>query len=152
MHPANLLLIESHVPLARLLRETLLREFGLELIGEAKSAQAALTLLKGVTPDVVILDLNLADMCGLEAISLVLERASSTKVILLIDQDDQRYHQAAARKGAWACICKALIATELNPMVKRALERRGNEASSSREGGGVRENSVFKDVDQALIL
>ncbi len=74
-------------------------------------------------------------------------------MILLIDQDDQRYHKTAARKGAWACIRKVLIATELMPVVKKALERGGEgETSSSREGGEVRENNVFKDVDQAVIL
>jgi DNA-binding NarL/FixJ family response regulator len=121
MVPAKLLLIESHPSLARLLREALLKESGLELIGEANSARAALALLEVVNPDVVILDLNLTDMCGLEVIPLLLKRASSSRVILLIDQDDQRYYQTAVRKGAWACIRKALVATDLVPTVKRAL-------------------------------
>jgi len=134
MYSAKLLLVESHTSLARLLKETLLKESGLELIGEATSAQAALVLLRGVNPDIVILDLNLADMCGLEAIPLILERVPSTRVILLVDQDDPRYHETAARKGASDCLHKALLATELIPAVKRILNRtRDNEVKLTIE-------------------
>ena len=121
MYPTRLLLAENHGPLAGLLKETLLGEPGLELIGEAVNAQAALALLAEARPDVVILDLNLPDMCGLEAIPLLLEGMPSAKVLLLTDQDDQRYQQAAARNGASACVRKDRIASDLVPAVRRAL-------------------------------
>ena len=71
--------------------------------------------------DAVIVDLNVADMGRLEAISIILESAPGTQVILLIDQDDERYYEAAAEKGVQACVPKQLIATELVPTVQSVL-------------------------------
>jgi DNA-binding NarL/FixJ family response regulator len=124
VYPIKLLLIESNVPLARQVKQVLQREPGLELIGAARSARAALTLLGEVKTDVVILDLNLADMGGLEAVPVILERAPSISVILMVDHDDPRYERAAASKGACTCIRKSLIATDLVPAVKRVRERK----------------------------
>ena len=117
----NLLFIESHGPLARLLKETVNREAGLVVVGEAESVEEALPLLSTGEIDAVIIDLNVADMGRLEAISIILDSAPSTRVILLIDQDDQRYYEAAAEKGVQACVPKHLIATELVPTVQNVL-------------------------------
>ena len=119
-HP-KLLFIESHGPLARLLKETLEREIGLIVAGEVGTVGEALPLLLTGSIDVVIIDLNVADMGRLEAISSILESAPGTQVILLIDQDDQRYYEAAAEKGVQACVPKQLIATELVPTVQSVL-------------------------------
>lgn len=121
--PVKLLSIENHASLASVLREMILREPGLELVGEAGSAATALELLPQVEPDAVILDINLPDMCGLEVIPLILAQLPSTRVILLTSHDDPRYQQAAAEKGACACIRKELIATCLIPAVKQSLAR-----------------------------
>ena len=117
----KLLFIERHGPLAQLLKETLSRESGLVVVGEVESVQEALPLLLTGGIDAVIIDLNVADMGRLEAISIILDSAPSTRVILLIDQDDQRYHEAAAEKGVQACVPKQLIATELIPAVQNVL-------------------------------
>jgi DNA-binding NarL/FixJ family response regulator len=86
------------------------------------SVQGALSGLLTNQVDAVIVDLNVDDMCGLGAIPLILEKAPSSKVILLIDQDDHRYYEAAAKKGACACVRKHLIATELVPTLYDVLE------------------------------
>jgi DNA-binding NarL/FixJ family response regulator len=117
----KLLFIESHGPLAQLLKETLTRAAGLTVVGAAESVEEAIPLLLPGEIDAVIIDLNVVDMDRLEALSTIMHRAPATRIILLIDQDDERYYATAAQKGAQACVRKQTIATELIPVVHRVL-------------------------------
>jgi DNA-binding NarL/FixJ family response regulator len=103
------------------LKETLRLAAGLQLVGEADRIEDGLAVLQRSEIDVVILDLNLARISGLDVIPLILEQAPTARVILLLDQNDHRYHKAAAKKGASACVVKQSIATELVPTVQRVV-------------------------------
>jgi DNA-binding NarL/FixJ family response regulator len=125
MDSARLLLVESHGPLAAFLLETLSQEPGFSLLDGVYSVRQALTVLIHTPVDAVIIDLTLNDMCGLEAIPLILQNSPLVKVILLVDHTDHRYIEAAVQKGAYGCVCKHLIATDLIPAVQRALAPSG---------------------------
>jgi DNA-binding NarL/FixJ family response regulator len=70
-----------------------------------------------IKPDVVIVDSNLPDICGVDAIPLILRWLPSARIILLSDQEENRYSQVAIKLGAVACIRKELIATDLVPVI-----------------------------------
>jgi DNA-binding NarL/FixJ family response regulator len=104
------------------MKEALLEEPGLEVIGEASSVDHALRMLREAVPDVIIMDICLPERGGLEITPLLLEQAPQARVILLTEQGDSRYQRAAASNGASACVRKDLIATALVGTVKMVLE------------------------------
>ncbi len=114
--PIKILLIESNVALGALLTE-ILQSSGLEVIGTATTADMAIHLLAHLQPDVVVLDADLSDRCGMNALALIHEIHPALPVILLNDQDERHYHQAALNRGAQACIRKDLSSTDLVPAV-----------------------------------
>jgi DNA-binding NarL/FixJ family response regulator len=116
----RILVIENHVPLADLLVEILQQEKGL-LVGVIRDLGAVAKQLLDDEPQIVIVDENLPGQYGLAAIRFILDTLPSTRVILLNDQDDHRYLDAAHRSGAIACVRKDLVATDLVPAVKEIM-------------------------------
>ena len=117
--PIKILVIENHIPLADLLKEILQGEPGSQVI-EANCLRTAFILLADFAPEIVILDLDLPDNWGIQAISLIRQLAPQTPIICL-NEDEQRYDQAAFRQGAQACIRKEFIATDLIPALVQVL-------------------------------
>jgi DNA-binding NarL/FixJ family response regulator len=77
-----------------------------------------------IKPDVVIVDSNLPDICGVDAIPLILKWVPAAQIILLSDQEENRYSQVALKLGAVACIRKELIATDLVPVISNLVNLR----------------------------
>lgn len=119
--PKRVLLVEGHKALAGLLREALTTVAGLEVSAEVASAHRAVTVAAAQQPDLIIIDLHLPDRCGLETIDLLQSKACRAKIILLIEQNDLRYHQGAWQRGAVACVGKDRIANELIRVVRQVL-------------------------------
>lgn len=117
----RVLLVEAHKTLARLLRQTLSTMPGVVVSGEAATARDAVGAVAAGSPDLVILDLHLPDACGLEVASALQQAGCRAKVILLIEEDDVRYHQAAWLRGAAASIGKERVATDLATVVHQVL-------------------------------
>jgi len=122
MDRAKVLSVQENTALASLMKQALSSEPELELAWETTSVSQALNVLSKVTPDVIIMDIHLSEMCGLDAIPRMLEQAPQAKVILLTDEDDRRYQRAATSNGAHACIRKDLIATALVMSIRKVLK------------------------------
>jgi CheY-like chemotaxis protein len=117
----GLVTVESYLPLASWLRETLTQEPALELIGEARSGQEGIRLAERLSPDILIADLNLPDMRGLEFVRWIVHTLPKIKVIVLSDYDSPRYYDVCSREGAMACISKDAMALELIMTIRKAL-------------------------------
>jgi len=117
----RVLLVEGHKTLARLLRETLAVSPGLVVTAEVNTAHDALAAAAANELDLVIIDLHLPDASGLEVASSLQDAGCRAKVILLIEEDDVRYHQAAWQCGAAACVGKERVAGGLTRVVHQVL-------------------------------
>ena len=96
----------------------------LEVIGSAQTGSDALFQTASLSPDVVLLDIELPDINGLEAGGIMCARTQPPKVIFLsMDDSDQRRAMADAM-GALALINKAEFVRELVPLLER-LARAG---------------------------
>lgn len=86
--PTRVLLVDDHGLFRRGLRE-LLEEHGLAIVGEAASGEEAVELAGKLAPDVVVMDLNMPGISGVEATRRVAERSPATRVVVLtISADD----------------------------------------------------------------
>jgi len=116
-----MLLVENHMWVRRALRDwlaVLLPE--LRLI-EADSGEAALTVVRAELPDVVLMDVGLPGMSGIEATSRIMQVCPSSKIIMLTSHESNEYRRQALRAGAVAYVSKRKMRSDLLPALVAML-------------------------------
>ena len=101
----RILIVEDDPALRGLLRLIFDEDEGYEVVGEADDGRAAIALARHFSPDLVLLDLAMPGMGGLEALPLIRAVAPSAKVVVLSALDSADLVEAATRQGASA-FCK----------------------------------------------
>jgi DNA-binding NtrC family response regulator len=120
--PARLLVVEDDPSVRRSLAEMLAEEgFAVET---AASAEQALGLLGDAAPDVILSDVRMPGMSGLELLSLLRERLPAVDVILMTAYEDMPTVARAMREGAFDFLVKPLRLAELRAVLARVLEDR----------------------------
>ncbi len=100
MNQVEILVIDDHPLFRRGIRWSLEEESDLLVVGEAASGQEAIRLSDVHVPDVVLLDLNLPDMSGLEVARILKRRHPQAGVIVLTMHEDDEQLFSAIRAGA----------------------------------------------------
>ncbi|OQX10773.1 MAG: hypothetical protein BWK76_20130 [Desulfobulbaceae bacterium A2] len=96
----RILSVDDHPLLLSGLCLLLNAEQDLEVVGQAEAARVACELARQLQPDVVLLDISLPDVSGLEILPELLRAAPQAQVIMLTMHDDQQYLREALDKGA----------------------------------------------------
>ncbi len=106
MEPTRLIIADDH-PLFRYGLRTLLQAEGeVEVVGEATTGQEVIELAATLHPDVILMDLNMPGLNGIEATRQILVTAPQTKILVLTMFDDDDSVFAAMRAGARGYILK----------------------------------------------
>jgi two-component system, NarL family, response regulator NreC len=111
--PVRILLVDDHAVLRSGLRLLLEREEGLEPVGEASTAEEALRALPRLRPDMVVMEVEMPGMGGLEGIARVIERAPDARVLVLSMHDRPRDVRRAFDSGAHGYLPKAAADEDL---------------------------------------
>jgi DNA-binding NtrC family response regulator len=119
---ARLLLVEDSPVILRLYHEVLAR-LDVETI-EADNGAAALAVLRETIPDVVLLDLELPDINGLEILRAIKTRSLPSTVIVVTAHGSVKTAVEAMREGAYDFIVKPFAPDRLLVTTRNALERR----------------------------
>ncbi len=88
------------------LKYLLEQEEGITVVGEAANGQDAFTLVQEVHPDIILMDVDMPKLDGINATRLILERAPAIKVLMLSVHDDDERIISAIRNGATGYILK----------------------------------------------
>ena len=113
MHPQiRLLLVDDHAVLRSGLKMLLNSQKDMTVIGEAESGLEAITEAKELNPDIVLLDISMPGMSGLEAIEKI-KKNCLAKVLMLTMHADEKYLQNALEVGASGYVLKQAADTEL---------------------------------------
>lgn len=146
----RILLADDH----RLVREglrTLLERAGHEIVGEAADGRAAVELAAALEPELVLLDVSMPRLNGIEAARAILAARPSTRIVMLSMHDDLRYVVESLRAGALGYLLKDAALEELLAMLPHVLAGRiclhpavsGRLVREFLERGAREEASVF---------
>lgn len=97
------------------------QELGIELIGEAWNGKIALQLLETVEPDIIITDVKMPVMNGIEFAAKIKERYPKVKVIFISGYEDFTAAKSAIEMNAFAYLLKPVYINELLNTIKKAL-------------------------------
>jgi DNA-binding NarL/FixJ family response regulator len=100
MADIRVLLVDDHPIVREGIRNLLKAAIGIELIGETGSGQEALNMAANLAPDVMILDMELSDIKGMEVAHRLVEADSKVRVLALSSYDDSEYISAMLSLGA----------------------------------------------------
>jgi DNA-binding NarL/FixJ family response regulator len=93
-----------------------------DVIGTAADGKAALELVMVLEPEVVVLDISMPVMSGIEAAAEITKRAYKTKIVFLTVHDDSDFVKAALGVGASGYVVKSQMATDLRAAIIAASE------------------------------
>jgi DNA-binding NarL/FixJ family response regulator len=120
----KILLADDHKIMRDGLRAMLDKETGLEVVGEADNGRSALSLARDLKPDVVIMDIAMPDLNGIEATRELAGELIDTKVIALSMHTDRRFVFEMLRAGASGYLLKSSAFEELATAIKLVMSNR----------------------------
>lgn len=121
MLETRILLADDHAVLRSGLRLLLEAQPDLRVVGEAGDGRAALKLTQTLRPDLLLLDLSMPGLGGLEALPILRATAPTTHILILTMHDDEGYLKQALRGGASGYILKRAADAELLSAVRTVL-------------------------------
>ncbi len=114
----RVLVVDDHAGFRRCARALLTSE-GFEVVGEAEDGESALALTAELSPDLVLLDIQLPDISGFEVVSRLHEKHPELEIVLVSSRDQDAYGSCLGSSGARGFITKGDLS---GPALARLLE------------------------------
>ncbi len=111
--PIRVLIADDHAIVRAGLRAVLKDETGMELVGEASGGEEALALVETLQPDILVLDLSMPDLDGIQVTRRVQSTAPGVRILILTVHEDEALLREAIRAGASGYILKHAAEAEL---------------------------------------
>lgn len=161
----RLLLADDHTMVRQTMRRSMEAE-GFEIVGEAGDGEEAVRLVEELRPDVVLMDVSMPVLDGLEATRLVRERAAGVQVVVLTMHADRDVVRRALRAGAVGYLTKDCTVEEvveavrlaasgdsaLSPGLAESMLEELRRAPSTWRGEGDAEPVISKREEEVLQL
>ena len=109
----NIILVDDHAVVRAGVRRLLEQESLFDVIGEAESGEKAYQLFGELNPDVMVMDLSMPGMGGLEAIRRILMRDEKAKILVLSMHEDLSFANQALKLGAKGYLIKNTLGDDL---------------------------------------
>jgi DNA-binding NarL/FixJ family response regulator len=135
----RVLIVDDHAVVREGIRHVLSTDEGLEVVGEASDGGEALVLVDRFHPDVVVLDLSMPGISGLEVVAKLRTDVPDTKVLVLSIHDQDEYVLESLRAGAHGYLRKDSSPAEIRSAIRRVFE-----------GGSVFSPDVARQISSAL--
>ena len=113
MKKLRILLADDHTVMRSGLRALLERQHNLVVIGEADNGRDAVSLSSSLSPDVVVMDVAMPLLNGIEATKSILKQSPSTSIVMLSMHSDESYVMRSLNAGARGYLLKDSAAAEL---------------------------------------
>ena len=116
-----ILVVDDHDQVRCLLKEwleTVFPEFG---VIEARSGEEAVAVAQAKLPELVIMDIGLPQMDGIEATQLIKKSIPTAQIVILTMHEEEKYKEEAFASGVSAYVPKRLMQGDLLPTLQRLL-------------------------------
>lgn len=117
----RVLLADDHAVLRSGLRLLLTSQNEYDVVGEASSGTETLSLAEQLQPDLILLDLSMPSLGGLDALPALRKLVPSAKILILTMHDDPQYLRQALKHGASGYVLKKAADTELLSAIRAVL-------------------------------
>jgi DNA-binding NarL/FixJ family response regulator len=118
----SIILADDHVLVRQGLRRIIQEDPSMKVIHEAGDGVELLALLKDSTPDIVILDISMPRLQGLEAARIIKEQYPTIKIMILTMHREKNYFQRAMEIGVNGYVLKEEADAALNTAIKAVLK------------------------------
>ncbi len=112
-HSTRVLVVEDFAPFRQFIRSTLVERADLQVICEVADGLEAVQKAEELKPDLILLDIGLPTLNGIEAARQIRKLAPESKIIFLTQESSADVRQEAISLGAWGYVVKATAATDL---------------------------------------
>lgn len=122
MRRIKVLLADDHTVVRQGLRALLVAEEDIEIVGEAENGRQALQLVKKLLPDVVVMDIAMPVLNGVEATRQITRYVPSVKVLVLSTYSNDEYVEQLTEAGAAGYLVKQTAANDLLKAIREAFK------------------------------
>ena len=130
MAPLRILLADDNDEILAEIRELL--DEGFEIIGTVRNGEDAVEAVRRFDPDVVVLDIAMPILDGIQAASQVRDSQARTKILFLTIQENPEYVSAAFAAAASGYVTKLSLLSDLTHAIREVIEGRTFLSSSLR--------------------
>ncbi|MDB6111488.1 MAG: LuxR family transcriptional regulator [Pedosphaera sp.] len=162
----SVLLADDHTVVRQGLRALLSVESDIEIVGEAESGRQAVTMARKLLPDVIVMDVAMPLLNGLEATRQIHKLVPATRVLVLSTYSDDEYVQQLIQAGAVGYLVKQTAANDLlkaireahkgnsffSPYIAKRLNDHSREAFAKGEPARKRTDSLTSRESEVLQL
>ncbi len=124
MAKITVILADDHLVVRQGLRALLQAEPDIEIVGEAETGRQAVQLARSLKPDVVVMDIAMPELNGIEATRKITSEVPDSRVLILSSYSDEEYIGKLAEAGAAGYLLKVADFTDLIRAVREA--KKGN--------------------------
>lgn len=122
MSRISVFLAEDHAVVREGLAELIRREADIEIVGEAGDGEETVRLVKQLRPDIVLMDIAMPGLNGIEATKQIKETLPQTKILVLTAYDNPEFISAMIEVGAVGYLLKNVRGRELTHAIRSAYE------------------------------
>lgn len=119
--PVRVLMVDDHDVVRRGIRSVLASESDLEVVGEAAAGMEAVRKAEELKPDLVLLDISLPDISGIDVATRIRQTSPDSKILFLSQHDSIQVANEALKTGARGFVAKADAARELPGAIRTVL-------------------------------
>ncbi|MEY2928466.1 response regulator transcription factor [Candidatus Methylopumilus rimovensis] len=118
MSQIKILLVDDHAVVRMGFKMLIEAEADIKVIGEAESGEVAVKLFQELKPDIIIMDITMPGIGGLEAIDRIMAKDKNTKILVLSAHEDSVHPKRVLNAGAMGYLTKRSAAEELIKAIK----------------------------------
>lgn len=119
--PTRVLIVDDHPLVAEGIQSILETYDDIDIVGTLTNGQEAIDQVEALAPDVILLDLNMPQIGGLQATEIILERRPGTHILILSMHDSPEYISTALSHGAKGYVLKDVPTEEIKNAIDRVM-------------------------------
>lgn len=149
METISVLIVDDHDIVRSGIKQLLKKEASMEVIGEATNGLEAIGKVKVLNPHVVLLDIGMPNLNGLESLPLIKEASPSSQIVVLSMHANESYVQQVLKSGAMGYVLKASPSSDIIDAIKVAS--RGHYFLSSKIKANVIDSYLKHCEDEPVV-